>query len=178
MAGRKPETIFAGSFNSDFRKFMGVFVLKRVQNLPLSLEQAWDFFATPANLKEITPAYMGFEMLSDSGSGNMYPGQIISYYIKPFPGMRFFWLTEITHVKDQHFFVDEQRSGPYAFWHHTHFFKEIKGGIEMTDLVHYQLPFGFLGKLVHELVVKRRLKEIFDFRAEVLVSRFGAFPAR
>lgn len=154
---------------------MSSYVLKRVQKLPISLAEAWEFFSSPHNLAEITPAYMGFEILSDSGSGEMYPGQIITYYVRPLPGFRFFWMTEITHVKEKNYFIDEQRFGPYAFWHHTHSFKEIPGGVEMTDLVHYKLPFGPFGSLAHAIFVKHRLSAIFDYRFQVLSKRFGAY---
>ncbi|MDQ3290885.1 MAG: SRPBCC family protein, partial [Bacteroidota bacterium] len=101
---------------------MSHYVLKRTQKLPISLDLAWDFFSSPDNLAEITPPYMGFEVLSNSDSVKMYPGQIITYYVRPLFGFKLFWMTEITHVADKNYFVDEQRFGPYAMWHHTHFF--------------------------------------------------------
>jgi ligand-binding SRPBCC domain-containing protein len=96
--------------------------------------------------------------------------------VKPLFGIKIFWMTEITHVKNQEYFIDEQRFGPYQFWHHTHFFREVPGGVEMRDLVHYRLPFCPIGKLVHTLMVKKQLKKIFDFRNQVLEARFGKFP--
>lgn len=107
---------------------MSHYLLKRTQKLPISLDQAWDYFSSPHNLAEITPAYMGFEVLSNSDADKMYPGQIITYYVKPVLGIKLFWMTEITHVADKKYFVDEQRFGPYTLWHHSHFFKEIPGG--------------------------------------------------
>ena len=157
---------------------MSYYILERTQLLPITLPEAWKFFSAPGNLKHITPAYMGFEVLSDSGSETMYPGQIISYYVKPLFGIKIFWMTEITHVKDQEYFIDEQRFGPYQFWHHTHFFREVPGGVEMRDLVHYRLPFSPIGKLVHTLMVKKQLKQIFDFRNQVLEALFGKFPGQ
>jgi ligand-binding SRPBCC domain-containing protein len=118
---------------------------------------------------------MGFEVLSDSGSEKMYAGQVITYYVKPLLGLKLFWMTEITHVREQEYFVDEQRFGPYSLWHHTHFFKAVPGGVEMRDLVHYKLPFGFLGRLAHYLFVKKQLHGIFEFRRKVLEDRFGKF---
>ena len=156
--------------------YMSVHVLERYQQLPVSLQEAWEFFSAPGNLQTITPPYMGFEVLSDSGSKKMYPGQIISYYVKPVLNLQLLWLTEITHVKEPEYFVDEQRFGPYKFWHHTHFFREIPGGIKMRDLVHYKLPFGPLGNLVHALFIKKRLAEIFEYRRKVLEEKFGKFP--
>ena len=154
---------------------MSNYLLKRTQRLPISLDQAWEFFSAPGNLKEITPSYMGFEVLPNSDSEKMYPGQIITYYIKPVLGLKLFWMTEITHVKDREYFIDEQRFGPYALWHHTHFFREIPGGVEMKDLVHYKLPFGPLGNLAHALFVKKQLEGIFAFRHKFLEERFGVF---
>ncbi|QNF35201.1 SRPBCC family protein [Adhaeribacter swui] len=154
---------------------MSHYVLKRVQKLPISLDLAWDYFSSPDNLAEITPSYMGFEVLSNSDSVKMYPGQIITYYVKPLLGIKLFWMTEITHVADKKYFVDEQRFGPYTLWHHTHFFKEIPGGVEMRDQVHYKLPFGPLGDLVHGLFVKKQLEGIFAYRNQVLEKKFGRF---
>ncbi|HSI91791.1 MAG TPA: SRPBCC family protein [Adhaeribacter sp.] len=154
---------------------MSTYYLKRVQRLPVTLQEAWQFFSAPGNLPTITPDYMRFQVLSDSGSSEMYPGQIITYFIKPVLGIKLFWMTEITHVQDGRYFIDEQRMGPYAFWHHTHIFREIPGGVEMTDQVHYKLPFGVLGRLAHALFVKRQLHGIFNYRTQVLEERYGKF---
>lgn len=153
---------------------MAVYTLKRTQRLPISLDTAWEFFSSPANLKEITPSYMGFHIQSDpEWLGKMYPGQVITYTVSPLLGIPLFWMTEITHVRDRAFFVDEQRVGPYALWHHQHHFKTVPGGVEMTDLIHYRLPLGMLGRLAHFLFVGRQLKQIFDYRYRVLETRFG-----
>jgi ligand-binding SRPBCC domain-containing protein len=135
----------------------------------MSLDEAWEFFSNPANLNNITPAYMRFRILNKSGE-RMYPGQIITYTVRPLLGIPLFWMTEITHVKEKEYFVDEQRRGPYALWHHTHFFKNVPGGVEMTDIVHYRLPFGPLGRLLHWLFVRKQLNDIFDYRFTVLKS--------
>lgn len=157
---------------------MGVSILERVQRLPISIEEAWDFFSSPLNLRDITPSYMRFQVLSDpKWVGRMYPGQIITYTVRPVLGIPLFWMTEITHVREGEFFVDEQRVGPYALWHHQHHFKPIEGGVEMTDLVHYRLPLGPLGTLAHALFVRRQLEEIFDYRYQVLEKRFGRLGA-
>ena len=124
---------------------MKIYSLTKKQFLPISLDQAWDFFSSPINLKKITPEYMGFEITSDLGDGKMYPGQIITYVVTPVLGIPMSWATEITHVVDKKYFVDEQRFGPYTFWHHQHWFKTVEGGVEMTDIVNYGLPLGFLG---------------------------------
>ncbi len=133
----------------------------------------WDFMSSAANLAKITPAYMGFHILSDVANTKMYPGQIIEYYVTPVAGIKMHWVTEITHVKDKEYFVDEQRFGPYSFWHHKHFLKEVPGGIEMTDILHYKIPFGFLGKIVNSLFIKNKIKEIFDYRYNKLEELFN-----
>jgi ligand-binding SRPBCC domain-containing protein len=152
---------------------MGSYTLKRTQRLPIDLDQAWDFFSSPHNLQDITPAYMNFQILSDQE--RMYAGQIIRYHVSPILGIPLFWMTEITHVKDKQYFVDEQRFGPYALWHHKHFFKAIPGGIEMTDLLDYKLPLGFLGNIAHALFVRRQIESIFEYRNKVLTERFGKY---
>jgi ligand-binding SRPBCC domain-containing protein len=153
---------------------MSVHSLKCVQRLPITLEKAWEFFSNPSNLKEITPAYMDFRVTSDPDFlHKMYAGQVITYTVKPVLGIPLFWMTEITHVQDRQFFVDEQRVGPYALWHHQHHFKSVEGGVEMTDLVHYRLPLGPLGDIANALFVKRQLDQIFDYRWKVLEQKFG-----
>ena len=115
---------------------------------------------------------MGFEITSDLGDGKMYSGQIISYVVTPVMGIPMSWTTEITHVIDKKYFVDEQRFGPYSFWHHQHWFKEVEGGVEMTDIVNYGLPLGILGRLANTLFVKSKLQEIFDYREKVVEKYF------
>lgn len=146
--------------------------LERTQRLPISIEKAWDFFSTPDNLKEITPAYMGFVIKSGAGV-TMYPGMLIQYTLTPLFSIPLTWVTEITHVQRPNFFVDEQRVGPYAIWHHEHHFKGIPGGVEMTDILNYKLPLGFLGNLIHSLVVKGKVEEIFKYRNQRLINLFG-----
>ena len=147
--------------------------LERKQFLPIPLAQAWDYFSSPLNLSAITPDYMQFKILSISGAGIMYAGQIISYTVRPLLGIPLYWVTEITQVRDQEFFIDEQRFGPYAFWHHSHFFKPVEGGVEMTDLVHYKIPFGIFGTIAHKLFVKKQLEGVFDYRRMALEKIFG-----
>jgi len=154
---------------------MGSYTLKTVQRLPITLDEAWDFFSSPANLKEITPAYMNFQVLTNSDSDKMFAGQIITYHVSPILGIPLFWMTEITHVRDKEYFIDEQRFGPYALWHHKHFFKEIPSGIEMTDFLDYKLPLGFLGNIAHSLFVRRQIESIFDYRFKILEARFGKY---
>lgn len=149
---------------------MSTYILKRVQVLHTTLDAAWDFFSRPDNLNEITPPYMKFKTRSNSGEGKIFAGQIITYTVRPLPGIPMFWMTEISHVKDKEYFVDEQRFGPYAFWHHSHFFKEVADGVEMTDVVHYKLPFGFAG-LLGKGLVKRQLENLFNYRYKVLEAK-------
>ena len=153
---------------------MKLYSIHTKQNLPISLEEAWNFIANPKNLEVITPKSMGFKTLSGDEK-DMFAGQIIHYYITPLFGIKLQWVTEITHVKDQKFFVDEQRFGPYAFWHHKHFLKEIPGGVEMEDIVHYKVPMGILGQMAHPFLVKTKLDEIFAFRQKKLIELFGEF---
>ncbi len=144
------------------------------QKLPISVDEAWEFFSNPRNLKTITPDYMGFNILSGADRP-MFPGQLIQYIVTPVAGIKTNWVTEITHVREKEYFVDEQRFGPYALWHHKHFIKPIPGGIEMEDIVDYKLPFGFIGNLMHPVVVKPKLKEIFSFRRIKLLALFGEY---
>ena len=151
---------------------MKLYQIKTQQKLPISIEKAWDFFSNPKNLKKITPEEMSFEILSGAEK-SIYPGQIIQYNVSPIFGIKLRWVTEITHVIDNKYFVDEQRFGPYSLWHHKHFFNEIKGGILMEDVVDYKIPLGWLGQLAHFIFVKNRLKKIFKFRENMLVKLFG-----
>jgi ligand-binding SRPBCC domain-containing protein len=142
---------------------MKVYKKESVQHINATLDECWDFFSSPGNLQKITPKTMGFE-ITDFDNQSMYAGQIIQYKISPLLGLKLNWVTEITKVKDKAYFIDEQRFGPYSFWHHKHFFEATPTGIKMTDIVHYALPLGILGRIVNALIVKKQLKEIFDYR--------------
>lgn len=146
--------------------------LEFVQELPLTLEQAWDFFSCPSNLATITPADLGFEVISALPE-RMYAGMVVCYRVRPLLGITVPWMTEITHVREPVFFVDEQRSGPYRFWHHQHCFEPIEDGVRMVDRVHYQLPFGWFGHALFGRIVARRLDAIFAFRRAILQQTFG-----
>ncbi len=150
---------------------MKIHQLYTSQNLPISLDEAWTFFSEPINLKTITPDYMGFDIISGADQ-KMYSGQIIEYIVTPIAGIKTSWVTEITHIKDKSYFVDEQRFGPYSMWHHKHFFKEIPGGVKIEDLLHYKLPFGFLGQIIHPILIKSKLQEIFNYREKKLKELF------
>ena len=155
---------------------MAVQILHRVQLIPAPLDKVWSFFADPANLPKITPPDMQFVILSPSRGDRIYAGELIEYKLRPLPWMRVRWLTEITQVEEGHYFVDEQRRGPYKLWHHQHHFRKIDGGVEMTDLVHYMAPLGVFGDLANAFFVRRRLEEVFAYRRQVVNSTFGEFP--
>lgn len=151
---------------------MKLYQLHSKQALPITKDKAWDFLSNPANLKVITPEHMGFHILAGTDRP-MFSGQIIQYMVSPFPGYTTKWVTEITHVNEGNYFVDEQRFGPYALWHHKHFIKEIEGGVEMEDIIDYKIPFGILGQLAHPLIVKKQLLQIFKYREQKLKELFG-----
>jgi ligand-binding SRPBCC domain-containing protein len=155
-----------------------VYSLKTVQNLPVSLEKAWDFFSRPDNLKEITPSNLGFNIISRHQGDRMYAGQIIEYKVSPLLGIPLYWMTEITQVENLKYFIDEQRYGPYSLWHHQHHFKAIEGGVEMTDIVHYKVPFWFLGDIANVILVKSELRKIFDFRFRKAEEVLGKWPGQ
>jgi len=153
---------------------MKIYRLHRKQNLPISVDTAWQFLSDPNNLKVITPEYMRFHILSGADRP-MYAGQIIQYIVTPILGIKTKWITEITHIADKQYFIDEQRFGPYALWHHKHFIKEIEGGVEMEDIIDYKVPFGILGQLAHPILVKPKLEEIFEYRKQKLETIFGSY---
>lgn len=150
-----------------------VYSLKTIQTIPVSLSEAWDFFSSPANLQTITPDNLGFKIISKHHGTKMYAGQIIEYKVSPVLGIPLYWMTEITQVDDKKHFIDEQRFGPYSLWHHQHHFKEVSGGTEMTDIVHYKLPLWFLGDIAHGLFVKKQLLHIFNYRFKKVEEIFG-----
>jgi len=154
---------------------MAFYQIKTSQKLPISISEAWDFISSPQNLKEITPKHMGFVVTSNTGSNKMYPGMIITYKVSPLLGIQLNWMTEITQVKDNEYFVDEQRIGPYAMWHHEHKISPIDGGVLMEDIVTYQPPMGILGAIANSLFIKNQLNEIFDFRKVALEKKFGKY---
>ncbi len=144
-----------------------------VQYIPAPPATVWNFISSPANLKVITPESMGFEVTTDTPGDKMYAGLIIAYKVSPLLGINMNWVTEITHVKEGEYFVDEQRFGPYSFWHHKHFIKATARGAEMTDIVHYKIPFGIIGDIANALIVRKKLKEIFDYRFKKVEEIFG-----
>jgi ligand-binding SRPBCC domain-containing protein len=155
---------------------MATYSIKTIQKIPIDIDKAWEFFSDPANLQEITPDNLGFKILSKHHGDKMYAGQIIEYKVKPLLNIPVYWMTEVTHVQEKQYFIDEQRFGPYALWHHQHHFKSIEGGVEMTDIVHYRNPFWILGDIANTLSVKKQLKKIFEFRFRKVEELFGKWP--
>lgn len=140
--------------------------------LPLPIGDAWNFFSRPENLEKITPNSMQFRILSNVTSSEMYEGMMIRYQVRPVLNLPMHWTTEITHCKDNHYFIDEQRTGPFALWHHEHHFKSVNGGTEMRDILTYALPFGFLGRVVNRLFISGQIDSIFAYREKVLKNKF------
>ena len=118
---------------------------------------------------------MGFEIISRFHGLRMYPGQLIEYKVRPLLGIPVYWMTEITQVQEPLYFIDQQRFGPYTLWHHQHHFKAIPGGVEMTDIIHYRIPFGPLGDLANWLFVRKKLEGIFQFRYKAVEELFGSW---
>jgi len=154
---------------------MKLYQVHSKQALPIDKKTAWEFLSDPKNLKKITPERMGFNILSGADR-TMFAGQIIQYKVSPFPGYTTKWVTEITHVQEGDYFVDEQRFGPYALWHHKHFISEIDGGVIMEDIIDYKVPLGILGQIAHPIIVKKQLSQIFKFREQRLTEIFGTLP--
>jgi ligand-binding SRPBCC domain-containing protein len=142
--------------------------------IPASLDKTWDFFTSPLNLAKITPPEMGFVVTSDyKANDKVYAGMIITYKITPLLGIKMNWMTEITHVKEKEYFIDEQRFGPYALWHHQHHFKEVDGGVLMTDILNYAIPYGFIGRIANSLIVAKKIQRVFEYRGKAIEGVFG-----
>ena len=151
---------------------MKIFKIHTKQKLPITIEEGWGFLSNPKNLSCITPNYMKFK-ITDCDFKPVYQGQIIQYTVRPLLNIPLKWVTEITHVVRDKYFVDEQRFGPYSLWHHKHFLREVEGGIEMEDIIHYKIPLGFIGEFLNFLFIKNQLNEIFEYRKNKLIEIFG-----
>lgn len=155
-----------------FSKHSGIYTLEASQELNIPLVEAWDYFSSPSNLSKITPPEMGFNITSKVDR-KAYQGQIITYKVSPVSFVKTNWVTEITAVKEQEYFIDEQRFGPYSMWHHEHFFETLpNGNTLMKDKISYKIPFGFLGAIAQNLFIKKQLQSIFEYREEVLDTIF------
>ncbi len=152
---------------------MKIYTKKYKTIIPISLEEAWDFFSSPKNLSKITPPKMGFNIISEFNEEKMYPGQLIAYKVSPLFGLKLNWCTEITHVLEKQYFVDEQRFGPYSMWHHQHHFKQIEGGVEMIDIVDYVVPLGIIGRMMNSLLISNEIEKIFSYREKVIKEMFN-----
>jgi len=154
-----------------------MYQLKRTQFIKADLQTCWKYFSAPGNLHIITPDYVDFRVHTFVPE-NMYEGLIIKYTMKPILGIRLNWISEIKTIRDENYFVDEQRKGPYKMWHHEHHFKEVEGGVEMTDIISYLMPYGIIGKLAHWLFIRRKLKSIFDYRFRKAEELFPALETK
>lgn len=142
------------------------------QFIPRPMEEVWNFFSRPENLDDMTPDDMSFEILSDIEGVPMYQGMIIQYKVSPLLNIKMNWVTEITHVRDKEYFIDEQRFGPYALWHHQHHFEEQNGGIMMKDILHYKVPYGIIGTIADAVFVSNKIEQIFQYRIKAVERIF------
>ncbi|MBD3639308.1 MAG: SRPBCC family protein [Crocinitomicaceae bacterium] len=152
---------------------MALYQIKKEQKIPVSVEELWEFISSPRNLAKITPEKMRFEIKTKNLPEKVYPGLIITYKVRPIGGIKMTWVTEITHVSEFNYFVDEQRKGPYKLWHHEHHIIPVDGGVLMKDVISYIPPFGFLGRIANKLFIQKQLNEIFEFREKSLENIFG-----
>ncbi|MCP9236879.1 SRPBCC family protein [Lewinella sp. JB7] len=149
--------------------------LESVTTVPRSLAETWDFFSRPENLEKLTPPEVKFEIVSPVAGREMYEGMIVQYRVTPFPGFTADWVTEITHIRHHEHFIDDQRVGPFALWHHQHHFRAVTAGeTEMRDILHYQAPLRFLGTIADKLFVHRQVKKIFSEREKAIRQLFPA----
>ena len=154
---------------------MAVYQMHKEQKIPASQEEVWNFISAPQNLTQITPDKLGFEITTRYLKEKMHEGQIITYKVKPLLGIKMTWVTEITHVSEGLYFVDEQRNGPYKIWHHEHWIYPIRNGVLMEDIITYIPPMGFLGAVTNKLLIRKKLKSIFDYREATLIKIFGEY---
>ncbi len=156
---------------------MKIYRLNKSIELPISKAEAWSFLSDPRNLQKLMPDDMGFDIISGADR-KAYAGQLIEYNVVPFKGFKTKWVTEITHVQEPDYFVDIQLYGPYKLWHHKHLIHEIEGGVRIDDIVHYRVPFGILGRMMHPIAVKPKLEEIFKIRTEKMHAMFGIYNSK
>ena len=154
---------------------MAFYQFNKQQKINCSIDELWQFISSPSNLKEITPDYMGFDIVTKNLPDKMYPGMVICYKVSPLLGIKTTWVTEITQLVEKKYFVDEQRVGPYSIWQHQHIIEPIENGTLMTDIVSYAPPLGFIGAIANSLIIKNKLNEIFDYRTEAVEKRYGIY---
>lgn len=153
---------------------MKLYRLQKYQKLPISVQEAWSFLCQPKNLSTLTPSAMNMNIISGADKP-MYAGQILQYSVTPLPGFKTKWISEIKQYEELKYFVDDQIYGPYAFWHHKHFVREIDGGVEIEDIIDYKVPLGILGRLAHPILIKPKLEGIFKYRQEQMEALFGVY---
>lgn len=146
-----------------------------IQNLPIEIEKAWEFFSSPKNLQKITPPNLSLKIKEPKDQNLIYSGQIIVYSVQPLWNISMEWVTEIVAVEKPYYFIDEQRFGPYKFWHHEHRFSSIENGTKMEDVIHYKIPFGIIGKTLNYFKIKKDIEYIFSYRNEILRNLFGSY---
>ncbi len=152
---------------------MVIHSLKMVQKIPVGMHVVWAFFSNPGNILQLSPEYMDLQIIAGGGEPVIFPGQIIEYKVKPLWSIPVHWVTEIKEVEPGEFFIDVQKKGPYSMWEHRHDFASIEGGVEMTDSVRYQNPFGMLDKWANTPIVQKRLHYLFEFRFRKVEEIFG-----
>lgn len=150
---------------------MKIHKFTKKQTVKTTLEKAWEFFSNPSNLSKITPTEMKFEITS-MVPPKIYPGLIITYKVSPLAFWRVGWVTEIKQAKENSYFIDEQRFGPYKFWYHIHIFRSVQDGVEMEDIVYFGLPFGLIGNIFGSKFVKNQLNRIFEYREKQILQLF------
>lgn len=151
-----------------------IYQFKTEQWLPISVQEAWRFFSSPMNLSLITPPELQLKVLTKMNETSIYNGMMIDYTVKPIMNIPLKWKTRIGEVKEGKHFMDKQLKGPYKLWEHSHMFQEQDGGVLMTDIVNYQLPFGLIGRIAHRLFVRSKIVHIFDYRKKILNQMFPA----
>jgi len=155
------------------KKKMSYTQIIKEQTLNENIDKVWDFMSSPKNLEEITPNEMSFNITSSNKDEKMYEGMIITYKVTPLLNIPLSWMTEITHVKEKMFFVDEQRLGPYKMWHHQHIFEKCEQGVKMKDIITYIPPFNILGRIANTLFIEKKVNDIFDYRKKILDELFN-----
>jgi len=145
--------------------------LIRKQQLNCTIQEAWNFFSHPENLQKITPKEMNF-IIKTKNLSKMYAGQIIEYSVSPIFNIPLTWVTEITQVVENKYFIDNQLVGPYKIWHHQHFFEENEKGVLLTDIVNYKIGFGFLGTILEKFFINKKVSSIFNFRNNFIKNNF------
>src|SRR5690606_10242320 len=151
---------------------MGMFYYKTEQFLPIPIEKAWDFFSSAKNLAVITPPALNFNILTAVDGKEIAEGMLIDYTLRPLFGVPVKWKTEISKVDKPLMFTVRQLKGTYKTWEHTHTFSQKDNGVLMTDELKYKLPFGFIGKIMHSLIVRKKIKDIFNYRRQILHKLF------